>query len=206
MWVVEAVGFCDVVCADVRGATFDVGLIVYGRPLLSSTSIIHHRVMYRPTIDLVAIGTGRRRHRPRGPRHAPPEGGPRQCRRRTGNCLLWPWRRISDRHGRQSSSRLHGPDRFLGGKVKLDRQAAVYALQKHVAGPMSVDVKEAAAAVFAIVNAMMVDLVRKITVERGHDPRDFALCAYGGLGTLHAPFYAGDLHLKALIIPLGELS
>jgi N-methylhydantoinase A len=52
----------------------------------------------------------------------------------------------------------------------------------------------------------MADLVRKITVERGYDPRDFALCAYGGLGPLHAPFYAADLNAKAVMIPLGELS
>jgi N-methylhydantoinase A len=98
------------------------------------------------------------------------------------------------------------PVNFLGGRFPLDREAAERALRKHVADPLGISVQEAAIGIFTIVNAKMVDLVRKMTVERGHDPRDFVLCAYGGLGPLHAPFYAGDLEVKAVIIPLGEIS
>ena len=98
------------------------------------------------------------------------------------------------------------PDRFLGGRFVLDRKAAAEAITRHVAEPLGIDVQTAAAGVFSIVNAKMADLVRKVTVERGHDPREFVLCAYGGLGPLHAPFYAQDLNAKAVIVPLGELS
>lgn len=206
MRVAQEIGFANVVCADVGGTTFDVGLIVDGRPLLRSTSIIDQRVMYCPTIDLASIGAGGgsiarvdpvTRRLMVGPESAGAVPGP-ACYGRGG------------RHPTVTDANLvlgfMDPDRFLGGRFKLDRQAAIDALQEHVAGPLGIDVEQAAAAIFAIVNAKMADLVRKITVERGHDPRDFALCAYGGLGPLHAPFYAGDLHVKALIIPLGELS
>jgi N-methylhydantoinase A len=98
------------------------------------------------------------------------------------------------------------PDRFLGGRFKLDRAAAENALNRHVAKPLGITIEAAAAAIFSIVNAKMADLVRKVSVERGHDPRDFLVCAYGGLGPLHAPFYAADLNAKAVMVPLGELS
>jgi N-methylhydantoinase A len=206
MRVAEAVGFRNVVCADVGGTTFDVGLIVDGRPLLRSTSIIDQRVMYCPTIDLISIGAGggsiARVHPATGrlvvgPESAGAAPGP-ACYGRGGD-----YPTVTD------ANLVLGymdPDRFLGGRFKLDRQAAIDALRRHVAEPLGIEVAHAAAAIFAIVNAKMADLVRKITVERGHDPRDFALCAYGGLGPLHAPFYAGDLNAKAVMIPLGELS
>ena len=206
MRVAEAIGLRNIVCADVGGTTFDVGLIVDGRPLLRSTSTIDQRVMYCPTIDLVSIGAGggsiarvdpRTRRVLVGPESAGAAPGP-ACYGRGG---AYPT--VTD------ANLVLGymdPDHFLGGRFKLDRQAAVDALQRHVAEPMGISVEQAAAAVFAIVNAKMADLVRKITVERGYDPRDFTLCAYGGLGPLHAPFYAGDLHVKSLVVPLGELS
>jgi len=98
------------------------------------------------------------------------------------------------------------PERFLGGRFTLSRDAAVAAIRHHVADPLGITVEQAAIGIFAIVNAKMADLVRKVTVERGLDPRDFVLCAYGGLGPLHAPFYGQDLNVAAVLIPLGELS
>src|SRR5437868_256676 len=97
-------------------------------------------------------------------------------------------------------------ERFLGGRFRLDREAAAVALSKHIAEPLAISVEQAAIGVFSIVNAKMADLVRKVTVERGHDPREFVLCAYGGLGRLPAPFYAKDLSVKAVVVLLGELS
>ena len=67
-------------------------------------------------------------------------------------------------------------------------------------------VEAAAAAAFTIANARMTDLIRKVTVERGFDPRDFALYAYGGLGPLHAPFFGMDLDVDAIVVPLGQIS
>lgn len=206
MRVAEAGGYRNIICADVGGTTFDVGLVVNGRPLLRSTTIVDQRVMYSPTIDIVSIGAGGgsiarvdppTRRLMVGPQSAGALPGP-ACYGRGGE-----YPTVTD------ANLLLGyldPDRFLGGRFVLDRKAAAEAIARHVAEPLGIDVQTAAAGVFSIVNAKMADLVRKVTVERGHDPREFVLCAYGGLGPLHAPFYAQDLHAKAVIVPLGELS
>ena len=206
MRVVEAVGIKNVICADVGGTTFDVGLIVDGRPLLRNTSIIDQRVMFCPTLDIVSIGAGggsiarvdaTSGRLTVGPNSAGASPGP-ACYGRGG---VFPTT--------TDANLVLGymdPDGFLGGRLKLDREAAEAALMQHVAAPLGITVEQAAAAIFAIVNAKMADLVRKVSVERGHDPRDFLVCAYGGLGPLHAPFFAGELNAKAVMVPLGELS
>ncbi len=204
--VCEAAGFDNVICADVGGTTFDVGLIVNGRALLRNTTVIDQRVMYCSTIDVVSIGAGggsiamvdpTTLRLLVGPQSAGAVPGP-ACYGRGGD-----YPTVTD------ANLILGymdPDRFLGGKFKLSRDAAAAALTKHVAQPLGISVEQAAIGVFSIVNAKMADLVRKVTVERGLDPRDFVLCAYGGLGPLHAPFYGQDLSVKTVMVPLGELS
>ncbi|MEZ0215406.1 MAG: hydantoinase/oxoprolinase family protein [Xanthobacteraceae bacterium] len=204
--VCDAAGYRNVVCADVGGTTFDVGLIVDGRPLIRSTSIVDQRVLYCPTIDIVSIGAGGgsiafvdplTNRLSVGPQSAGAFPGP-ACYGRGGD-----YPTVTDAN---LVLGFMDPVGFLGGRYQLDRAAAERALQKHVAGPLGISVKDAAIGIFSIVNAKMADLVRKVTVERGHDPRDFVLCAYGGLGPLHAPFYASDLDAMAVLIPLGEIS
>lgn len=204
--VCEAAGYENVICADVGGTTFDVGLIVNGRATLRNTTVIDQRVMYCSTIDVVSIGAGGgsiasvdpvTKRLLVGPQSAGSQPGP-ACYGRGGKAPT-----VTD------ANLILGymdPDRFLGGRFKLDREAALAALRDNVGTPLGVSAEEAAIGIFSIVNAKMADLVRKVTVERGLDPRDFVLCAYGGLGPLHAPFYGQDLNVKAIMIPLGELS
>lgn len=204
--VCEAAGYDNVICADVGGTTFDVGLIVNGRATLRNTTVIDQRVMYCSTIDVVSIGAGGgsiasvdpvTKRLLVGPQSAGSQPGP-ACYGRGGRSPT-----VTD------ANLILGymdPDRFLGGRFKLDREAAIDALVEHVGAPLGVSAEDAAIGIFSIVNAKMADLVRKVTVERGLDPRDFVLCAYGGLGPLHAPFYGQDLNVKAIMVPLGELS
>src|SRR3990172_2384174 len=77
------------------------------------------------------------------------------------------------------------PDNFLGGRIKLDAQKAAESLKKHVGDRLGMSVVEAAAAVYQVVNAHMADLIRKVTIERGYDPREFVLFAFGGGGPTH---------------------
>lgn len=77
-------------------------------------------------------------------------------------------------------------------------------MREHVADPLDMSVEEAAAGVFEIVNGAMADLLRQMTIERGHDPREFSVLAYGGAGPLHASFYADDLDAESVVIPLGD--
>ena len=77
-------------------------------------------------------------------------------------------------------------------------------MAEHVADPLDMTVEEAAAGVFEIVNGAMADLLRQVTVERGHDPRNFSILAYGGAGPLHAAFYGEALGAESIVVPLGD--
>ncbi len=94
-----------------------------------------------------------------------------------------------------------GAESFLGGEMALNSEAAVAAVQKHVAGPLEIDVNEAAVAILRIANAHMALALRAVSVQRGQDPRDFALVAFGGAGPLHGCTLARELKIPVVIIP-----
>lgn len=94
------------------------------------------------------------------------------------------------------------PDYFLGGRMKLDREAATRAIEEKVAKPLRMSLVEAASGIYKITNAQMADLIRRATVERGHDPRDFVLFVTGGAGPVHCGRYASELGIKEIIVPL----
>jgi N-methylhydantoinase A len=93
-------------------------------------------------------------------------------------------------------------DYFLGGKIRLDRAAAERAIAEKIAAPLGMSMIEAAGGIYRIANAHMSDLIRRATVERGHDPRTFVLFAFGGAAPAHAGRYTGDLGIKQVVIPL----
>jgi N-methylhydantoinase A len=93
-------------------------------------------------------------------------------------------------------------DYFLGGKMRLGKEAAFKAIEEKVAKPLGMDVIEAASGIYKIINSHMSDLIRKATVERGYDPRDFTLFAYGGAAPIHAARYAAELGVRQVIVPL----
>jgi N-methylhydantoinase A len=91
---------------------------------------------------------------------------------------------------------------FLGGRMRLNEKSArnaVAALGERV----GLDVDEAALGILRLVNANMQAALERVTVERGHDPRDFALVAYGGAGGLHASALARQLHVGTILIPVA---
>ena len=94
------------------------------------------------------------------------------------------------------------PDYFLGGRMSLDAERARRAVEEKVAGPLGLSVEAAAAGIFRIINAHMSDLIRRATVERGYDPRDFTLFAFGGAGPVHAGRYAAELGIRQVVVPL----
>jgi N-methylhydantoinase A len=95
------------------------------------------------------------------------------------------------------------PDRFLAGRMRLDTGAAERALAERVAAPLDLDLPVAAAGIVAIATAAMANAVRAVTTERGLDPRDFALVAYGGAGPLHAVDVARELAVGTVVIPFA---
>ena len=91
---------------------------------------------------------------------------------------------------------------FLGGKMRLSKEAAFQAIEQKIAKPLGMDVIETASGICQIINSHMSDLIRKATVERGYDPRDFTLFAYGGAAPVHAGRYAAELGVRQVIVPL----
>jgi len=92
-------------------------------------------------------------------------------------------------------------DCFLGGRLKLDKERALAALKQKVAEPMGMTAAEAANGIYRITNAQMSDSIRRATVERGYDPREFTLFAFGGAAPVHAGRYAAELGIKEVVVP-----
>jgi N-methylhydantoinase A len=93
------------------------------------------------------------------------------------------------------------PPRLAGGSLALDVVAARAAIGRALAGPLGLDVEAAALGVRAVANANMVRAIRAVTVERGLDPRELALLAFGGSGPAHACDLARTLEIGRVIFP-----
>jgi len=97
------------------------------------------------------------------------------------------------------------PHNFLGGRFVLDKNSSLRAMQK-IAEQLQMDVIEAASGAVQIVEFHMADLMRQMTVQRGLDPRDFVVYAYGGGGPTHAVSYSRELGCRTVIVPLGSVA
>jgi N-methylhydantoinase A len=95
------------------------------------------------------------------------------------------------------------PDFFLGGKMRLDRGAALRAIEEKVARPLGLDTVEAAWGIHQVVNENMANAARVHAIERGKDPRAYLLFAFGGAGPVHAYRVARTLGVPGFIAPLG---
>ena len=91
---------------------------------------------------------------------------------------------------------------FLGGRMRLDKEKSLEVLRKKIADPMNMSVADAASGIYRITNSHMSDLIRRATVERGYDPREFTLFAFGGAAPVHAGRYAAELDIKEIVVPL----
>jgi N-methylhydantoinase A len=93
------------------------------------------------------------------------------------------------------------PDFFLGGEMRLDVDAARAAIDQRLATPLGLSVTEAAYGIVEIANAAMVNALHLISVQRGYDPRDFLLVAFGGAGPLHANAIAREAQMPTVLVP-----
>ncbi len=93
------------------------------------------------------------------------------------------------------------PEALAGGSMRIDRALAERAIVRHIAEPLGLDLAAAAHGIRAVANANMARAVRSVTVERGRDPRDFALMCFGGAGALHAIDIARALEIRRVLVP-----
>jgi N-methylhydantoinase A len=93
------------------------------------------------------------------------------------------------------------PASFLGGEMALDPEAARRAVTEHVAGPLGLGLEEAAAGILDIADAVMARGVRVVSINRGYDPRDFAIVAFGGAGPMHGLSVAALVDVPRVLVP-----
>lgn len=196
-------GHENIIATDMGGTTFDVGLVHGGEPLRTDTTIVHQYEFYVPAIDIKSVGAGggsiawvddSRGALSVGPRSAGAEPGP-VCYGRGGREPT-----VTD------ADLLLGyldPDYFPGGRHKLDRKAACDAIAV-LGARLGLDVYETAAGINRVADTHMADLVRRETIEKGHDPRDFVLYSYGGGGPCHAGAFALELGCRQVVVPLAD--
>ena len=94
-------------------------------------------------------------------------------------------------------------DHFLGGEMRLDEEAAYRAIKEKCADPLGLEVVEVALGIVEIANTVMANALRRISVQRGYDPRDFVLVAFGGAGPVHANRLAAELEIPTLLVPMS---
>ena len=184
--VARRAGFADAIAFDMGGTSTDVCLLPGGRAARVSQREVGGLPIRLSTVDVHTVGAGGGSLVRRdaggavrvGPESAGADPGP-ACYGRGGGPTVTDANLLLGRL----------PGELPGGLV-LDRSAAAAALQ-------GLD----PAAVVEVVNAEMLRALRVVTVERGHDPREFALVAYGGAGPLHACALAEELGIEAVVVP-----
>lgn len=193
-------GHRNVITTDMGGTSFDVGLIIDGRPLISTTSVVEKYHILTPMINIHAIGAG-------GGSIAKVEASRLKVGPDSAGAMPGPV--CYDKGGTEPTVTdadvvlgFIDPDYFLGGRIRLNKKKAEAAIREHIAEPLNISVPEAAAAIKTVVDSKMADLLRNLTLEKGYDPRDFVLYAYGGAGPVHCATYGSELGVKAIIVPI----
>jgi N-methylhydantoinase A len=199
-----ALGNRNIIGFDMGGTTAKANLARDGEPQMSHGYHIggyaSGQPMMLPVVDTVEVGSGggsiaRVDHTGSlkvGPQSAGAEPGP-ACYGKGGTEPT-----VTDANlvlGRLD------PSQFLGGEMPLDVAAAREAISKDIARPLGLSETEAARAIVKIAVMNMSLAVRQISIERGYDPRDFVMVAFGGAGPLHATEVARSLHIPIVVIP-----
>jgi N-methylhydantoinase A len=189
----------NVLTTDIGGTSFDVGVIVQGKPIRRSEISFAGADIRIPSIDVSSIGAGggsiasvRFGDLTVGPQSAGANPGP-ACYGRGGT---EPTATDAD-----LVLGVLDPENFIGGRMRLDVQAARRAIDEKVAKPLAIGVVEAAWAIREILDNRMADLLRRVTIERGYDPAEFTLLANGGAGPSHAWVLARELELPGFVVP-----
>src|SRR3954463_8762523 len=203
MFLGAAMGEPNIITTDMGGTSFDVSIIHDGKPAYSFISNTGQYEYFLPKVDLQAIGAGGgslarvqpdTRTMTVGPDSAGAFPGP-VCYSRGGTVPT-----VTDA---QLVLGYLDPDNFAGGRMRLDRNAPFPAIEK-LGARIGMTAMQCAAGICRIVELQMADVIRKVTVEKGFDPRDFVLFAFGGAGPAHAGVFAGELGVRKIIVPQGK--
>lgn len=195
------IGSDNIIAADMGGTTFKVGVVRDGRLDYQRESMVLRYHYALPKLDVVSLGLAGGSLVSVGERTGTPRIGPRSAGSYPGPVCYG--------HGGEEPTitdvdailgYLH-PDFFLGGRATLDVERARAVFHEKVARPLGLEVVEAAGAMYRLANSLIHDLLHRTTVQRGLDPRRFALFSFGGTAGMHVAAYAGELGVERVIVP-----
>lgn len=194
----ETLGYRNLIGIDMGGTSFDVSMLIDGKPDLSTETYLEGFPILSPMVNVYTIGAGggslvtlEGKGLRVGPKSAGSNPGP-ACYGNGGTQAT-----VTDAN--LALGRIDA-ENFLGGRMTLDTAAARRAIQA-VADEIGLDLTETAEGICQIANANMAGIIRQITVRKGIDPRDFAIVAFGGAGPMHAAFIAEELGIQTVIVP-----
>ncbi len=192
-----AAGFTDLITVDIGGTSADICLMKGGAVALTQRGRVGVWPLPLPMVDMVTIGAGggsiariENGALLVGPISAGSRPGP-ACYGAGGTAAT-----VTDAHVALG----HLPASLLGGRMALD-PALANAVLEGIATPLGLSLEEAARGILAIANSTMIGAIRVVSVERGHDPRSFALMPFGGAGPLHGCALAEMLEIGTVLIP-----
>jgi N-methylhydantoinase A len=197
----KVLGYDNIITSDVGGTSFEVGIVNNGNLVYKEEPAFEKYQVSIPVVDITAIGAAGgsiawvdkdTNLLKVGPRSAGALPGP-VCYDRGG---IEPTVTDAD----VVLGRIN-PDYFLGGRIRLNKEKAAYALKERVGNVIGLDLVEAAAGIVEIVDSQMADLMRRQTIMRGYDPRQFVLFAFGGAGPGHVGAYGKAVKAKVIVIP-----
>ena len=195
----EAAGFRDLITFDMGGTSTDVALLKDGQCRLASEAIVHGYPLKAPMLDIHTVGAGGGSIAyvdtggllKVGPRSAGADPGP-VC---YGRGATEP--AVTDANVVLQTL---NPVHLLGGRMAVRQDLARQAIGR-LAERLGLGVMETAQGIISVVTANMARAIRVISVQRGHDPRDYTLMAFGGAGPLHAARLAKELDIARILVP-----
>lgn len=198
-WLSGEDGKTGVVTLDMGGTSADIAFIEGGAPLEVTEGSIARRQIDVPALDMTTISAG-------GGSIAAVSGGFLTVGPQSAGAAPGPacYGRGGERPTVTDADVLCGylnPGYFLGGAQTLDVEASRRALDEHVAKPLNMDAREAAAGIRRIVDMRMADEVRVFAAKRGVDLTAFTLLPFGGAGAVHAAAVAEELNMRRILVP-----
>jgi len=199
--VATRAGFDDILTFDMGGTSTDVALCENGRPTIARETELGHFRVKVPSVNVHSVGAGGGSiaHVPEitkalrvGPESAGADPGP-ACYSKGGDAPT-----VTDANVVVG----HLPPSLIGGEMQLDVEAAKTAVAK-IGEALGLDVHQAAQGILDIVNENMAGALRLVSVQKGYDPRDFALVAFGGAGPMHANAVAAIMGSFPVLVPPG---
>jgi N-methylhydantoinase A len=185
---------------DMGGTSFDAALVKDGAPAITSHGTVERMALALPSMEIMTIGAG-------------------------GGSIAWIDESGLLRMGPQSAGAKPGPacyglggvepscsdanlllgylnpEFFAGGRLRLDVGAAQAAIARRVAEPLGLDVIDAAAGMYRVMNVNMASAIREISIQKGYDAREFPLICAGGAGAIHACRIARELGIRRVLVP-----